>query len=108
VLNFTVSLPVTLGIVYIWIFQINIIGRNTTSHEVSARRWAEFDAKNLKQVPDNFQILVDIPKPYRWPYDYGVFGNFKSVLGSSVLLWFFPTAPETDGITWKTNYTSNV
>ena len=34
-------------------------------------------------------------------YDLGPFQNLKAILGSSILLWPFPTAPEGDGIHFR-------
>lgn len=61
-------MPVTMGICYLLYHQIEILIRNTTSIEVSVRRWQEFDANEAK-------------KPYRWAYDYGILGNINAVLG---------------------------
>lgn len=57
-----------MGICYLLYHQMEVVTRNTTSIEVSVRRWQEFDAKEAKQA-------------YRWAFDYGVIGNISAVLG---------------------------
>jgi len=90
-INYFVSLPVTLGIMFLWWHQIHSIIRNTTPIEESVRKWEEFDAKQINKG-----------HLYVWSFDYGVLGNIKALLGSSMVLWPVPTAPEEDGLHWRT------
>jgi len=78
-----------LSIGWVWKFQVDVLAKNTTSMEQSARKWQGVDARELK-------------KPYNWPYDYGNWiENYKAVLGNSFLLWPLPTKPESDGFSWR-------
>jgi hypothetical protein len=84
ILHFICIVPITLGIAYLFYHQWQVLIRNTTSIEQSVRKWQEFDARQAKQT-------------YRWKYDRGVIGNIVWVMGSSWVLWFLPTSPESDG-----------
>jgi hypothetical protein len=50
VCNFIPGVLVTAAIAYLLVVQFRIICRNTTSIEVSVRRWAEVDAREAKMV----------------------------------------------------------
>jgi len=83
---YVIPLTITLG--YIFLFHLNIILENTTSMETSAKKWQRYDAVQAKQL-------------FHWAYDYGKYGNLKSVFGPSPLLWLVPTPPFGNGIQWK-------
>jgi len=89
-LNYLITLPVTIGIMVLLKHQWRVVSRNTTSIEVSKRKWQEIDAKNM--IP---------PENFRWFYDYGLMENIKDTMGPSIPTWFVPQNQLGDGLKFR-------
>eukprot|EP01121_Diplochlamys_sp_Union-15-3_P000152 TRINITY_DN1013_c0_g1_i1.p1 TRINITY_DN1013_c0_g1~~TRINITY_DN1013_c0_g1_i1.p1 ORF type:complete len:344 (+),score=19.66 TRINITY_DN1013_c0_g1_i1:36-1034(+) len=91
ILNFILTLPITLAILSLFIYQVSLIRENLTSIEVFHKRRYKREASRAGK------------KNYRWPYDFGASYNFQSMFGESFSEWFVPNLSyQTDGITWRT------
>jgi hypothetical protein len=87
-LGVIICLPLLLGLTFTLWFQFNVVRSNTTSMEISTRRWRTFDAREVNQ-------------PFNWYFDYGTIGNFRALLGDSVWLWPLPIVAAGDGFSWR-------
>jgi len=91
IVNFILTLPMTLAILSLFVYQLTLVRANLTSVET-------FHKRRLKRV-----AMRAGQKNYRWPYDFGSLYNIRSMFGQSVYEWFVPNfSYETDGIVWKT------
>jgi len=93
ILQMVLTLPVTIGIVSLFSFQMSCLHSNMTSIESYAYRNYR---KGLKTAGIRF----------RWFYDFGPSHNYKQVFGTGIREWIFPVMPEStrtgDGCTYRT------
>lgn len=85
-----VLIPITISIICLCVFQLSLISSNTTNIESYEVHWAKREARRKR-------------KPYFYPYNLGIIGNFRQFLGSSLLVWFFPSQIEGNGYQWSFN-----
>eukprot|EP01133_Synstelium_polycarpum_P001182 gene1182-1359_t len=91
IINFSLIVPVLLGVSGLFYFQSGFIFNNLTSVERYEKKSEYKNAKRSGQK-DN----------YRWRYDRGVNNNFKDVFGDTISEWLCPTGkPKSDGINWN-------
>eukprot|EP01132_Coremiostelium_polycephalum_P000503 gene503-633_t len=91
IVNFSVIIPVLLGVSGLFYFQFGYLMVNYTSVERFERK------SELKYSKKN-------GLKYRWRYDRGWKTNFTEVFGDSPIMWFLPigTPKYSNGTTWKT------
>jgi hypothetical protein len=99
--NFCVTLPVTIGIMSLLFYQISITIYNTTSIE-------EYSEKRFRRLAKR----RGIEKQFKWFFDYGFMHNLRQVLGESIWDWWKPETPKhvlnSDGTRFKTRIYQNV
>jgi len=74
-----------LSTLILFVNQIHLIAHNMTKIELWTKHWATMDAK-------------DRGERYHYPYDLGLWNNFRQFFGKSILLWFIPTITEDSGL----------
>ncbi|KAJ3322849.1 Palmitoyltransferase [Boothiomyces sp. JEL0866] len=79
------ALLFTVGILYLW--QLWYVSRNVSTIE-------SFEMNTI----DDMKRRGQIPKEKRFPYDLGVYRNFKAMFGDNILFWWFPKAAKGDGV----------
>jgi len=90
ILNLSSVIPVVLGVLGLFFYQIDFLLSNYTSVE-------RFERKSLSKYAKKNKLN------FHWKYDGGVKRNFKEVFGESKLYWLIPTGvPKSDGTFWKT------
>jgi len=82
-------IPTLLGVACLFIYQIQLVMDNTTCIE-------SFEKEEQQRVAKRKG------KPYRYLYDRGCCENLRDVFGPKLSLWFLPTIPSSDGMTFKT------
>ncbi|GAM17951.1 hypothetical protein SAMD00019534_011260 [Acytostelium subglobosum LB1] len=98
ILNFSLVVPVVLGVSGLFYFQSGFIFSNLTSVERYERK------SELKSAKRN-----GISSTYKWRYDRGTNSNFKEVFGESKGQWLCPSGlPKGDGINWKVSTVDNI
>jgi len=89
------TLPVTIGIVSLFSFQMTCLHQNMTSIE-------SFTFRNYRKGLKNTGVK------FRWYYDFGPAYNYRQVFGNNYKEWFLPILPEStkngDGITFRTRF----
>jgi len=83
-INLVIIIPVTIGIISLFVWQFTLLLENVTTIEEYEKRKAARLARSQKE-------------PYRWRYDFGRDINFKNFFGSEFMDWFFPSVPREDG-----------
>jgi len=95
--QFVVTLPVTIGIASLFVYQIGCLKNNVTSIET-------FSYKRYTKIAKQNNVV------FKWFYDFGVLHNVKQVLGTRLWEWFLPIMPEHiitgDGVTFNTRQLS--
>jgi len=95
VLNFAVTLPVTIGIISLLVYQVGLITGNRTSIE-------EWNEKKYRRVAKRRGM-----KDFHWFYDFGWRYNLRQVLGESAYEWVRPSSPRhlhtSDGTVFRTH-----
>jgi len=76
------TLPVTLGIASLLVYQLNNLKKNLTSIEHYLDKYYQSAARRAKI------------KPWVWFYDWGAMNNYKQVMGPTILDWFIPNIPK--------------
>jgi hypothetical protein len=112
-LNFFLTLPVTIAIFSLFVYQISCVIENQTSVEDyicrRARKVARrqgivrfvFWSYNDESAQDAHATLFE-QKNFKWPYDFGFSHNVKSIYGHSFLGWFVPFfSTDGDGMRFK-------
>jgi hypothetical protein len=90
ILNTFITMPVTIAIISLLVYQLSCVLQNQTSIEdyISGRQNKAARAAGVK--------------PPSWAYDFGWMANIRQKLGHNVWLWLIPVyAPVCDGFTWK-------
>jgi hypothetical protein len=91
IMNTFITMPVTIAIVSLLVYQISCVFANQTSIE---------DYISGRQNKAAAKVGV---RPPAWPYDFGWLQNVRQKLGQNVWTWFIPIIkPISDGYTWKT------
>jgi len=94
-IQLVLTLPVTIGIISLFCYQISCLVSNTTNIET-------FVLKRYKRGAKKYGIN------YKWFYDFGTLHNVRQVMGPSVKEWFLPILPEHvkngSGMEWKTRH----
>jgi len=94
-IQLVLTLPVTIGIISLFCYQISCLISNITNIET-------FVLKRYKRGAQKNGIT------FKWFYDFGTLHNVRQVMGLSVREWFIPTQPEHvkngNGTDWKTRY----
>jgi len=85
--------PTMLGVCGLFIYQMTLVSSNTTVIES-----LDNDSKERKARREG-RIFV-------YPYDLGRLENIRSVLGSDIRTWLYPTKPKGDGLTWRVSHAS--
>jgi len=92
-IQLVLTLPVTIGIISLFCYQISCLTSNCTNVET-------FLYKRYKRGAKLHGIN------FVWFYDYGIIHNVKQVMGQSIKEWFIPTTPDHikngNGVEWKT------
>eukprot|EP01128_Nolandella_sp_AFSM9_P001005 TRINITY_DN11120_c0_g1_i1.p1 TRINITY_DN11120_c0_g1~~TRINITY_DN11120_c0_g1_i1.p1 ORF type:complete len:341 (+),score=33.77 TRINITY_DN11120_c0_g1_i1:56-1078(+) len=95
VLNMALTLPVTIGIVSLFVFQVSIVLENMTSYE-------EVTYKRYKRIAKRTRV-----QDWSWFFDFGWKQNISQLMGPSMLDWLIPQTPEHirtgDGCSFKTH-----
>eukprot|EP01120_Amphizonella_sp_Union-15-10_P008387 TRINITY_DN3004_c0_g1_i1.p1 TRINITY_DN3004_c0_g1~~TRINITY_DN3004_c0_g1_i1.p1 ORF type:complete len:222 (+),score=16.24 TRINITY_DN3004_c0_g1_i1:71-667(+) len=89
--NFILTLPITLAILSLFIYQVMLVKDNLTSIETFHKQ--RF-IRHSKSLGEN--------KKYQWDYDFGASYNMRSLFGKSYWEWFIPNISyEGDGLIWR-------
>jgi len=92
-IHFVLTLPVTLGIASLLVYQLNNLRRNLTSIETYIERHYKYAARRAGM------------KTWIWFYDWGTKNNYRQMFGERFLGWFIPNIPkhviDGDGKAWK-------
>lgn len=89
-MHFILTLPVTIGIVSLFVYQINIARHGTTSIETLVY-------KRYRNTAKRFGM-----RNFVWFHDFGWKQNLKLIFGMSAADWFIGSEPEGEGTSWKT------
>jgi len=81
IIQLVLTLPVTIGIFSLLVYQISCLISNTTNVETFA----------LKRYKRGAKIFNN--NTFKWFYDLGTIQNIKQVMGPSFLEWFWPYLP---------------
>lgn len=94
ILNCILTIPVTIAIFSLLVYQLYCLIHNITSIEHNIKNRCNAIAKRHGV---NFV----------WPYDIGIINNLKSIMGESLSSWIFPDPSfKEDGIEWRKNIES--
>lgn len=100
-INYCITLPVTIGIMSLFFYQVSITMYNMTSIE-------EYTEKRFRRLARR----RGIEKHFKWFFDYGRMYNLRQVMGESVWDWWKPEVPKHiqkgDGTRFKTRIYSYV
>lgn len=89
--NTFITLPVTIAIISLLVYQLSCVFANQTSIE-------DYISGRQNKVASKAGI-----RPPAWAYDFGFTANVRQKFGHNVWLWFLPIIqPISDGYTWKT------
>lgn len=89
--NTFITLPVTIAIISLLVYQISCVLANQTSIE---------DYISSRQQKAARKAGVRVPA---WAFDFGWLANLRQKLGHNPWLWFIPAdTPSGDGYRWKT------
>jgi len=78
-INFCITLPVTIGIISLFVYQLSITMYNMTSIE-------EYTEKRFRRLAKR----RGIEKEFKWFFDFGVMYNLRQVFGESMWDWWKP------------------
>jgi len=92
IIQLVLTLPVTIGIISLFCYQVSCLISNCTNVETFA----------LKRYKRGAKLCGN--NSFKWFYDVGTMRNMKQVLGDSISDWFWPSLPEGvkngNGIAW--------
>jgi len=100
IMQLVLTLPVTIGIISLLVYQISCLIANCTNIETFA----------LKRYKRGAKIFGN--NSFKWFYDHGIIQNIKQVMGLTILEWFWPELPlhvkTGTGIDWQLRADINV
>jgi hypothetical protein len=93
ILNTILCFALLFTVFILCLFQTYYVGTNVTTIET-------YEKDRIDRLVDKGKLSAEKAK---FPYDIGWFRNYKQVLGPKWWIWWWPQAPEGDGISFEVN-----